>query len=311
MMRAVLPVVAAGVADAEAAAGVAAAADNETRTKNKNQQMKSMNNMNLKKLTPAETRTILTPETNNLHELLKLTFLDLVRRKLLRIEERGDAKTTETYVTTGPAFYTEQTLPHEEVMLQVFRSAPTMELLMKAYLKAVKGRLKGGANKYRKLIFESGRLQPYFKTGFFYSLFGARVLNAEGVQMQRQLQEELEYNNRELIMLNNQNDSGGMQHLFGQLGGNAFLLPAFAVGMYSMMGAPLPETMNEQHFRQQQPQGTSDSGGSGCSSYTNDWGASFDSGCSSHHDGGSGGDSGCSGGDSGCSGCGGGCGGGD
>jgi hypothetical protein len=272
-----------------------------------------MNNINLKKLTPAEVRTMLTPETNNLHELLKLTFLDLVRRKLLRIEERGDAVTTETYVTTGPAFYTEKTLPHEEVMVQLFRSAPTMELLMKAYLKAVKGRLKGGANKYRKLIFESGRLQPYFKTGFFYTLFGARVLNAEGVQLRDRLQQELEYNNRELIMLNNRNDSGGMQQLFGQLGGNAFLLPAFAAGMYGMMGAPIPETMADQHFRQHQSAAGGDSSGTGCSACSTDWGASFDSGCSAH-DGGGSGDSGCSGGDSGgsgCSGCGGGCGGGD
>ncbi len=272
-----------------------------------------MNNTKLNNLTPAETRTILTPETNNLHELLKLTFLDLVRRKLLRIEERGDSVSTETYVTTGPAFYTEKTLPHEEVMLQPFRLAPTMELLMKAYLKAVKGRLKGGANKYRKLIFESGRLQPYFKTGFFYTLFGARVLNAEGVQLRNQLQQQLEYHNRELIMLNNRNDDDGIRNLLGQLAGNAFLLPAFAAGMYGMLGATMPGEFTEQHFRQQQAQG--DSGGTGCSACSTDWGASFDSGCSSHDGGGShGGDSGCSGGDSGCSGCsgcGGGCGGGD
>lgn len=271
-----------------------------------------MNNTNLKNLTPAETRTILTPETNNLHELLKLTFLDLVRRKLLRIEERGDIVSTETYVTSGPAFFTEKTLPHEEVMLQPFRQAATMELLMKAYLKAVKGRLKGGANKYRKLIFESGRLQPYFKTGFFYTLFGARVLNAEGVQLRNRLQEELEYNNRELIMLNNRQDTGGIQNLLGQMAGNAFLLPAFAVGMYSLLGTTLPGDAMEQHFRQaQQQQG--DSSGTGCSACSTDWGASFDSGCSTHDGGGShGGDSGCSSGDSGCSGCGGGgCGGGD
>lgn len=273
-----------------------------------------MNNTILKTLTPAEVRTLLTPETNNLHELLKLTFLDLVRRNVLRITERAHPAGVESYVSIGTAFYTRGTgmLPHEEVLLQMFVKAPTMEVYMKSYLKAVKGTLRYNAGKYRKLIFAGGRLQPYFKTGFFYNLFGARVLNAEGVQVQKELRRDLEIQNYHLEEYRQKQDEPGMKKLFEPLGGNAFLLPSFSVGMYGLAAGVAIWEMTDHPLRKPaEAANTGDAGG--CSSYSTDWGNSFDSGCSTH---GHGGDSGCGGdgggGDSGCggSGCGGGCGGG-
>ncbi len=272
---------------------------------------------------PAEAQVLMHGQEARLKDLLKVTFMDLLLKQVLKtiIVERQpnpkDAVATFKYVVVGRNFYTHQRLPHEEVFLSPFLADASAQILFQNLVKV--GYQKAANSTYfQNQIIKSSAMQPLFYKDFFQRIFknqSGYTQTHQGTIAYSQLKEEFTLLEETLPQLI-QTDKEQALSICRKIKGNLFLLTTIDFELLKEIDTELLADLHT--YSNQKPNRDSDlsggcSGGgySGCSSAWNSFGDcsdSFDSSCGGDSGCGGDGGSGCGGdsGGSGCSGCGGG-----
>jgi hypothetical protein len=252
----------------------------------------------LSELTPAEVY-ILTNRNVAHQQFLKITFIDLILKQVLKTHEvrrqphiRQEVRVYK-YIGIGQNFKNYKSKNHEKFFLSTFEKDNSIEMLFRNLVKI-------GYQKSRTLsdfkheLIKTPTLKKCFSQNIFQRLFYGYSFTAFGNELKRKVENEIENLNKELSGLNNIENKKAIE-LIKVIGGNIFLLGNIDYELLNQIDKDLAEEINKKS--------TTDgsSGCSGCGWSFDDYSSSFDSGCSS--DSGCGGHSGCSG--CGCSGCGG------
>lgn len=246
----------------------------------------------LSELTPAET-LILTKENVTHQELLKITFIDLLFKQVLKTFEverkphiRQEVRVYK-YVQIGQNFNNYNSLNHERLFLSTFDTDNTIEILFRNLVKI-------GYKKSRTLsdlkndIIKTPALKKCFSQNVFQKIFYGYSLTKYGTELKRKVKEEIQNLGNELSSVNNIENQKAIE-LIKIIGANIFILINIDYQLLQQIDKDLGIEINNNK---------SIDGGSGCSGCGwsfDDYSSNFDSGC--------GGDSGC--GSSGCGGCGG------
>lgn len=253
----------------------------------------------LSELTPAEVY-ILTKVDLTHRELLKITFIDLLFKKVLRTFEvqrqphiRQEIRTYQ-YIGIGENFKSYKSKNHEKFFLSTFEKDIEIETLFRNLVKI-------GYQKSRTLsdfkneLIKTPFLKKCFSQNILQKIFYGYSFTEYGKEIKRKVEKEILNLNSELSTLNNIENQKAIE-LIKVIGANIFLLENIDYELLNQIDADLATEMNRKETN------SDGSGCAGCGWSFDNYSSDFDSGCSS--------DSGC-GGDSGCSGCGGcgGCGG--
>lgn len=251
-------------------------------------------------LSPAETYLLAEGSSAKLSEILKLTFADLVRKRVLQITEEehqshpNNPPRLISYVGVGDQYSEYRFLLHEFPFIQAFESVRDIQFLFSNYVKVCfqnAGRRKSYI--YGAFI-ENGRLGNNFKQDWLSKFFGGPYFSDDGMEANRKVVLAIHQLEADLPQLIDQDRERAIR-LLKQIGGNIYLLRNLDL-------KALPQLAEEfESFRK----GNTSGYDNGCSGYVffDDFSTSFDNSCSS--DSGWGGDSGCGSGCSGCGGCGG------
>lgn len=261
----------------------------------------------LSKLSPAETLFVLQGHNATIKELLKVTFMDLLLKQVVRTVEvqrqpsRRDTIRIYRYVLTGKNFNSYKPLPHENIFLAPFQKKESAQILFRHLVKM------GYQNAQSQSILhstlrKSPNIDGCVSRNPFQIIFGGFYVTPKGFELRNTIQSEIRELEEKLPPLINE-DLEKARDILKVIRGNIFLLTSIEFALLNQIDTQLLSEMNKRNA-------TSDGiGCSGCTwdsfdSYTDSFNSSCsgDSGCS-------GGGSGCSGCGSGCSGCGGGCGG--
>jgi hypothetical protein len=252
----------------------------------------------LSKLTPAETLIILKDKDTRLKEVLKVTLMDLLLKQVLKIEEvyKQTGRTNEQrlyeYVETGKNFRFYNSLPHENVFLEIFQKNEDYRYLFRHVVKVGYENAKS-YNYFHKLIRKSRNISDCFNENFIFNFIGFSFKTSKHEQLRRELQKEIDQ--LELLLPSIiQNDKEKALEILKEIKGNIFLISTIEFDLLKQIDQTISTEMNRQ---------TDNSFGcSGCSwTYFESYSESFDSSCSSDSGSSDGGCSGCSG----CGGCGG------
>jgi hypothetical protein len=253
----------------------------------------------LAKLSPGETLVLLDHKKAKQVDLLKVTFMDLIRKDILQkiiVEKQKhpkDAVKTYEYIVLNPSQHKYRPLPHEVVFLSPFKKNPEAQILFKNMIKLGYQNSPSGPQLLKKVISSPGLEGVFVQHGFWSRILGKYTLTSKGTELRRKISGDLQ----ELEIKAKSDLSLGVKSIpndWWSYGGNIFLLTSISIPLFM----ELDNTVMKELLRQEQ--NASD-------------GAFFYSGCSwgtidqQFNDSGSG----CGGDGSGCSGCGGGCGGGD
>jgi len=183
----------------------------------------------LSQITPAETKLIIHSNLVDLKGLMKLTFMDLLLKKVIEIEvvqrksHPRDAYTREyTYVVSGKNFDKYSPKKHELVFLSPFLKSPDIQILFKSFIKTVYDESKGSWN-YKKSVRNTSELKVYFKSTFFHNLFRRIQLTTEGNKLKKELTNYLTDLDVDITNIMN-NDKEKALELLQNLKGNIFLL---------------------------------------------------------------------------------------
>jgi hypothetical protein len=247
--------------------------------------------------TPAETLLVLYGNEAVYSDLLKITLMDLLLKRVLTTTEvkRNIAQRlhTYTYVTTGANFKNYQALPHEEVFLKAFKKAPDLDVLFRHVVK-MGFQQAWSLPRYVSKILKSPRLTDYLSQNILQRIAGKIQVTVAGFKLRENIHTELANLDAQILQLN-PTQGTTQQTLVAPIYGHVFLLKQIDLTLWTEV---------DQIFKTEMSNQTTSAIYGGCSG-GGDWGG-FDTGCSSH-----GGHSGCGGhgcsgcGGSGCSGCGG------
>jgi len=253
----------------------------------------------LSELTPAEI-FILTKEDVTHQELLKITFIDLLLKNVLKtFEVHRQPHIQEEiriykYIRIGQNFKNYKSKNHEKFFLSTFDKDLEIEILFRNLVKIGYQKSRTLSNFKNELI-KTPTLKKCFSQNIIQIIFGGYSFTEFGTELKRKIEKEIQNLNSELSGLNNIDNQKAIE-LIKVIGGNIFLLENIDYELLNQIDSDLATEMNRKETN------NDGSGCSGCGWTFDNYSSNFDSGCSS--------DSGC-GGDSGCSGCGGcgGCGG--
>ncbi|MBL7747765.1 MAG: hypothetical protein JNM19_10085 [Chitinophagaceae bacterium] len=265
----------------------------------------------LSRFTPAEILLLTEGTFPTLRQFLKLTFIDLFTKQVLKTELPPSDELNNTradkYVVPGKNYLTYAPLPHEEGFTRAFEKYPTTKLLFRHLVQlAYKHTIT--KTRFVRQVCKSPALQGLVQQNFFQRLGGKITITTEGESVKERLNKEMIQLEKTLPVLIEEN----REELLGiakQLKGNLFLLVNIPFEKWDIIDKDLLTEVNKRTMDNRSNSsgcGGGCSGGCGSWNSYNEYSSSFDSGCGSSD----GNSSGCSSGDSGCSGCGG-CGGGD
>lgn len=247
----------------------------------------------LSKLSPAETLLVLQGENASIKELLKVTFMDLLLKQVVRTVEvqkqpsSRDPVRIYNYVEAGKNFLTYQPLPHENIFLAPFQKSDDVQILFRHIVKIGYQNAKS-ERKLHAILRQSPNVNRCFSQNIFQSIFGEFSLTTIGQELKIKVEAEIAQLEEELPRLIVDDHQKALD-ILKVIKGNIFLLTNIEFDLLKQIDKELIAEMNRQD-------GTNNSGGCvGCTwSIFDNYSDSFDNSCS--------GDSGCS---SGCSGCGG------
>lgn len=250
----------------------------------------------LSKLTPAEI-LVLTKQNVTQREILKITFLDLVFKNVLKIfDVQRQAHIRERvrvykYVSIGQNFHNYNSLNHERVYLSAFALDHSLEILFRNFVK-IGYQKSRSVSQLKKDIKETPTLKKCFSQNIFQKLFRCYSITEYGADLRKKVKNEMQTLGNELSDISGIDNQKAIEHI-KLIGANLFLLINVDDELVQQIDKDLGIEINKNYSIDR------GSGCSGCGSSFGDYSLSFDSGC--------GGNSGCSG----CSGCsgGGGCGG--
>lgn len=253
----------------------------------------------LSTLSPAESLIVLKGRYATLKELLKVTFMDLVLKKVIRtFEVERPGRGTERvriykYVEAGENFELYQPLHHEKVILSPLYKSKTVQILFRHFVKMSYQNARS-ENAFQQWIRKSPNLENYFSRNFFHLLLGGFSVTTLGMGIKEKIAQEINDIESSLPGLIASNPDGALD-ILKEIKGNVYLLENIPLDGFQQLDFEFLKEMNRQG-------NNSSAGCSGCWTGFDDFSLTFNSSCS--------GDSGCSGGGgSGCSGCGSGCGG--
>lgn len=253
----------------------------------------------LSTLTPAETLLVLEADHAPWNELLKVTFMDLLLKQVIQIEEvekqpsRHDPIRIYKYIAPGKNFLDYKPLSHERVFLAIFQKEFRVRVLFQNLVKIGFEKAESVGH-YQSTIAKSPSLKSHITKRWFQVFTDGITITDAGFELKRNLQKEINYLEREFSRMLTQKPQQAF-NLLKLVKGNIFLLSTIDFDLMHQLDRELLEQFKN-YKRGDNTQG-------GCT-----W-TTFDSGCSSsgcsNDSSGCSSDSGCS---SGCSGCGGGCG---
>lgn len=252
---------------------------------------------------PSETLILLNHQDVKLSELLKVTFMDLLLKKVLtsvEISKQYDKRYVaikNKYIVRGQHFFSYFGKEYENVFLAPFIKSNDIKILFRHIAKMGYQNSRSQA-RYKSLISKSAKLSGLTFKSQMQKLFGGFSINEKGIELKTLISKEIAALETELPDLM-ATDKERAFRILKEIGGNVFLLKNIDFELLHNFDKDLMTEMKREREGQ-------DIGSSSCSGY--DW-ASFNSDYSSFESGNSGdaGDSGCSGcSGSGCSGCGGG-----
>ncbi|MCS7019693.1 MAG: hypothetical protein RMJ87_11420 [Cytophagales bacterium] len=267
-------------------------------------------------LTPAEALVLLHGKMLNFKQLLKLTLMDLLLKKVLAIRTTPFIKSSNQpvvhmYLHRGAKYAEYRPLAHEAIYTKHFAREPNREI---SFINLIRlGRRYAISTTYlRQKIMKTPQLLTSFERGFWISLTDKVKYTAEGALKRTHVETEL----NELTNLLPQvyhSDRATVRRLLHMMNGNLFLSNAIDHNLLLLVDEELSRLFAREHAAS-----ADDDSAEEFLFIAEDWSFddSFEDGFGSDSDGGGdssdgGGDSGCGGGDSGCGGGDSGCGGGD
>jgi hypothetical protein len=243
----------------------------------------------LSNLTPAEI-LILTKENVTHQELLKITFIDLLFKQVLKTFEvekqphiRQEVRVYK-YVRIGQNYNNYNSLNHERLFLSTFDMDNTIEMLFRNLVKIGYQKSKTLSDLKNDVI-KTPTLKKCFSQNIFQRIFYGYSFTEYGTELKRIVTKEIQNLGNELSDISTIENQKVIE-LIKIIGANIFLLVNIDYELLNQIDQDLGIEINRNN---------SSDRGIGCSGCSfDDYSSSFDSGCS--------GDSGCG---SGCSGCGG------
>lgn len=246
----------------------------------------------LSELTPAEV-LILTKENVTHQEILKITFIDLLFKQVLKTFEvqrqahiREEVRTYK-YVGIGQNYKKYNSLNHERLFLSTFGTDDNFEILFRNLVK-ISYQKSQTLSDLKNDIIKTPNLKKCFSRNIFQRIFYGYSYTEYGTELKRKVQQEIQNLGNELSNINDIENQKAIE-LINVIGANIFILINVDYELLQQIDKDLGIEINKNHSID------GGSGCSGCGSSFDDYSSSFDSGC--------GGDSGC--GSSGCGGCGG------
>uniref|UniRef100_UPI00404AB868 hypothetical protein n=1 Tax=Flavobacterium sp. TaxID=239 RepID=UPI00404AB868 len=252
---------------------------------------------NLSELTPAEVYILINEKITH-RELLKITFIDLLFKQVLRSFEverqphiRQEVRIYQ-YIGIGQNFNNYKSKNHEKFFLSTFEKDAEIEILFRSLVKVGFQKSMTLSN-FKDELIQTPILKKCFSQNIFQIIFNSYSFTDYGKELKRKVEKEIENLNAEFSNLDNIENQKAIE-LIKVIGANIFLLDNMNYELLSKIEADLATEMNRT---------TTSTDGSGCSGwYFDNYSSDFDSGCSSHSSFSDA--SGCSG-CSGCAGCGG------
>ncbi len=271
----------------------------------------------LSTLTPTETYLLLQGNDARYRDLLRYTFLNLVLKKVLQVEERTvrtsrrrDRSVRSVYVSTGTNFEGYHPEPCEMPFLYFFRKNATMSVLMRHLVRAATEETSERA--YRKLVITSNNLSGLLRQNFIQRALGRFAYSDHGRQVRDGIRRYLDEVDREISAMPEKDPQKVIEKM-APLGGNGFLLESYSGQWKKEVDRSLKQEFERKHMYTDSSEAFPAALG-WLLFYGTDFSDSFDhhvdsafdaacSGCGTSDN--SGCNSGCSSCGSGCSGCGG------
>lgn len=178
----------------------------------------------LKTLSPAQTRVILAPNSSKVSELLRLTFIDLILKRVLAIRE-SEYCGGMLEVFRGEKYNTWSSKYHEKIFTEVFNDTPELCITMDELIKLVKSEI-GSSKKYKWRYLIEPELSKYFHPQPLFKVFGVRIkLNDEGLALKNDIEK---YLNRVTPKLRNKSPKiSEINDIYESLGSNFLLIKGY------------------------------------------------------------------------------------
>lgn len=176
-----------------------------------------------------ETHLVLETSRSSLKDLLRLTLLDLLLKRVLELRivdiqhHPNDPVIKDYYVIAGANFNGYRYKAHERVLLQTFIRNSSSKLLLRHLINKGLKTAKDEKTFIFRYIRKSPLLRKKFKGSILYSLFGVTRLNEEGKELQEHLFTEIRGLEVELPKLLLQDPQKALETLLA-IKGNLFLL---------------------------------------------------------------------------------------
>lgn len=184
-------------------------------------------------LRPAEIQMVMSPLGTKMREFMKLTYLDLELRGVLKtqFEERQSGRNgtvrTIPYVYVGQQFKKGHAFPHEAWILSPFQERQNIRYQLRNFMIAAMQNVKSERKFKRRQLMESSRLRPYFKQNWFQKINGNFTLNKQGEALKQQVEDALKNKAKELEQLEQSNPKQFATEI-EKLKGNVLLLDAYS-----------------------------------------------------------------------------------
>lgn len=246
--------------------------------------------------TPAEIY-IIRKQKVDLQEFLKITFIDLIFKRVLdRFEVERQYNSNQSvriydYIGAGEKFKDYTSKRHEQFFTKTFQDDSEIGILFRNLIKIGYQNSKTKYN-FKKEILQNKSLNKVISQNVFEKLFNFYSLTELGQKIKTDIDKEIIVLNEEFK--NEINIEKKVLIKANEIGANIFFINNVSYDLLNQIDHDLIVEMTKS-------KSSNYSGCTGCAWYFDDYSSSFDSGCSS----------GCGSGCSGCSGCGGcgGCGG--
>lgn len=193
----------------------------------------------LTSLSPAQVLLYTSKTKPAFKDLLKYTVMDLIIKRVLKIE-KVDAEGEEAqYVLPGQDFSAFEAKTFEVPMVSPFSKASDLKVLFEHYVKMCFD----NAGSYKRYVFTrliaEQNLSNDFKQGFWGKLFDTYALTDSGKKTKGQIESELKELAEKLPSMM-ENDKEGLKKIIEQLGGNIFLVEGFDMAELKRLDFSLP-----------------------------------------------------------------------
>lgn len=191
----------------------------------------------LDQLTPAEVKVLVNPAKTPLKDLLRLTFFDLLMKKVLQLHKPSATEEEAWNVKAGERFASYQYLPHEKPLLALFEKDADLVIPLEQLLKSAFKKTYSGGYYQHHFVRKSPRISNYFKTSFWKSLVNSLSLTEEGAAVASKYKALLDEADEKIGELLKRDQEAALQ-ILASLGGSMLLLQNFKP---EMLQAVAPE----------------------------------------------------------------------